>query len=76
MSNREIKIAVRETLIELGLLPKTITRQQVIKLYGRNVWEKAVKSIPLFTNGKSQYVNRTQFNAWVDANLFNEKDRI
>lgn len=73
---REIKIAVRETLIEMGVIPKTITRQQVIKLYGRKVWEKALNSIPLYSNGKSQYVNRTEFNSWIDANLFNEKNRI
>jgi hypothetical protein len=72
MSELDIKITVRQVLTELGAIPKHIKRTEVVKLYGRRAWENMIKTIEVFTDGKSQYVRRSDFDRFIDNYMFSK----
>lgn len=70
---RLVERTVRLTTIELGVIPKIIFRAEVVKKYSRKVWDNAAADLNVQTNGKSLFVDRKKFNAWIDHKLLSNE---
>ena len=78
MTDAQIKRIVNETLQDVGLVSKIINRAEVIRIYGRGIWNRACRDLPVYKTGDAKsamtYLSRKEFLNWVDESLLMKSD--